>query len=635
MRVGATSSEINHPSFLLVEHRGAPITLKDLALIADSLPKRGPLNKWQQAVSFVGGILVLAACAPAPEPTPTPTTVHPSSTETPHIYPTATATAFHPTPIEITPSPFVSQITPEVISIADASLPPAYVAGNFDLLSLPEEITQIAVSRNSLVGKELSAHHLVPIKDSYIAAYETADKHSYGAIVGEIFDKATNQVLKPTNVDEQGIVSYTSEDGLITQYFPSRMPCEEGKDCFTVVSFDKSDSSVTYWVQVDTETGKLEKYMPAIYPSQTKLIEALKTGLKPIEKGKWDATLHGAAALAQAGEVMGVSYEAGDGAATQGGLIFMVTENDKNVVEQVTDKNIAWNDGVLSAKNENGTFVWVDEKSEWKQIIPDQNIQDDAPIYKAGDARFILVDDNLQEVTVESMDGKSTIIMQDGSKQVWDGAKWVEEMPMTEADVTNFYQGKYNGENGVVFDAANIVFNKEKIVIMTAKDYEDIKALEVNRPIVIFEKNKITISVDPIVAADAAKDRGAAILVGKLGNDKSVMLKVSLAVANKQYEDGNTDIRIVVDEIQQKLWYTDTIGLYLKGWVTHPEIMPLPKSKYIEVGHYNQPGMWTLEEAGIDLDGLTDENWVEEILAAGYDNVLIFSQAPATPILQP
>ncbi len=198
------------------------------------------------------------------------------------------------------------------------------------------------------------------------------------------------------------------------------------------------------------------------------------------------------------------------------------------------------------------------------------------------------------------------------------------EVPMTEADVENFYQGTYKGENGVTFDAANIVFKKNKSVIMTSKDYEKIKELAVNRSIAIFEKNKITVRVDPIVAAEAARDRGAAIIVGEIGSNPETILKASLAVANKKYEDGNTSIRVVVDEIHQNISYTSAMSLHLNFWVTHPEVMPKPK--YIEVGHYSTGGRWTLEDAGIT--DLTDANWVETILAAGYDNVLLYAQKP-------
>lgn len=430
MRIGASSSEINNPSFLLVEHRGEPITLNDLALIADSLPKRGPLNKWQQALAFAGGVFVLAACAPASGhegAIPSPTTTSHTPTETPHIDPTATA--LHPTEISITPSPFVTAITPEVIQVAAASLPPAYVAGTFDILHLPEHTRRVAVGTNTALSKELSAHHLVPIEDGAAASYQTSNNRSYAAMLGEVFDKASSQVLKSNGAaDEKGIVSYTSPDGLVTQYFPSIVPCEEGKDCFTVVSFDPSDSSVTYWVQVDHTTGKLEKYMPAIYPSLTELNTALKTGFRALEKDKWGSALHGSAALAQTGEVMGVSYEAGDGAATQGGLMFMVTEDNKNVVEQARNKDITWKGGVLSAKNENGTFVWDHNKSEWMQAVLDKNLKDGAPVYQAGDKQFISVDGNLQPVTVDTTtDEKSSLTMQDGTKQVWDGKKWITD----------------------------------------------------------------------------------------------------------------------------------------------------------------------------------------------------------------
>ncbi len=436
MRIGASSSEINHPGFLLVEHRGEPITLNDLALIADSLPKRGLLNQWQQALAFAGGVLVLAACTPAPGhevTTSVPiTSIHP--TETPHVDPTATS--LHPTEINITPSPFVTGITPEVIQVAAASLPPAYVAGIFDIIHLPDNTQRVEVGTNTAVSKELSAHHLVPIEDGTAASYQTSNNRSYAAMLGEVFDKASSQVLKSNGAaDEQGIVSYTSPDGLVTQYFPSIVPCEEGKDCFTVVSFDPSDSSVTYWVQVDHTTGKLEKYMPAIYPSLTELNTALKTGFRALEKDKWSSALHGSAALAQTGEVMGVSYEAGNGAAMQGGLMFMVTENNKNVVEQARDKDIMWKGGVLTAKNESGTFVWDHNKNEWMQAVLDKNLKDGAPVYQAGEKQFISVDGNLQPVTVDTTtDGKSTIKMQDGTQQVWEMGKWVIENPIVIVD---------------------------------------------------------------------------------------------------------------------------------------------------------------------------------------------------------
>jgi len=529
MRIGSNRSETNHPGFLPIEHRGEPITFRDLALIAESLPRRGPLNKWQQALTLVGGGLLLAACTPGLDATtPTPTrTAHP--TETPHIDPTPTA--LRPISIELTRTPFVTQV-PETIITSPNNLLPGYVSGQFDELSLPDEIEQISLSSTH---NDLTAHSLVPVEDGQAAAYQgVADNVAYAATLAEIIDRQTGQTLKFNGIDKEGIGSYVSEDGLTIQYFIARMPCASDKQCLTAISFNKADAGVLYWLQIDEATGQIEKSLPAIYGSQTELKHAIKGGLKPLEKGQWDTALHGAAAIAQAGSVMGLSYEAGDGATGEDGLMFMVEENGKNVVEQASNKNITYKDEILSATNENGIFVWDQQKNDWTQAVPETTVQDGAPVYQVGDTLLATMDGNLQIVTLGTTEDGASLITVNGIEHRWDGEKWV----LAQEEITlDDWQNQ----------------------ILTGEIEQPWGQLEVNR----------YWAINDVLSATAIEnlpdDDADLIVLGKYGE---ILVGVDKATAAKAQENGDTVTRpkkAIVDGIIFDLPYNPSVRYLMQA----------------------------------------------------------------------
>lgn len=380
-------------------------------------------NRWAKATVILVGatamVLETACTVPASSTTNEgggKTSVPKTGTSTPEVPVSPTAVVN----IKITPEAPPTSVDPKEIDLKVGSPLPDFIPGDNSINPAPNESTAITSGNEQQILVYLQQRGLVKVVDGTALSYQGKDDKAYLPVIPKITDPTTGKVLAPTgNADKNGIITYKSEDGSVTQYSTNAVDCTSDFVCLQVVSFNPEDAGVTYNLKIDVKTGKIVGYMPAIHADKSAV--AFSTP----EADKWGTPMTGQAALGEVPSVMGLSYT--PGTESTPGTFKFVSGTD---TVTATDKQIAWQaDFGLRVIDDSGNiYVWNGSKNEWVKAstYSSADVKDGAQIFTAGDKNFIEYkgrDTFISKVATDT-DGKTLITLADGTQLKWKSGEW-------------------------------------------------------------------------------------------------------------------------------------------------------------------------------------------------------------------
>jgi len=381
-------------------------------------------NKRARALTIFGMTVassVLAACGGSAEAAPPATQVsgnggQPTVEKTPVVQVSPTIES---TPISIIiPAPTTTAVVEitvgEPIPSIDFVAVPAYV---------PEASTPIDDPNISNQVMELREHGLSVLHSAGYVAYRDGDGKEYFPSLDVITSADGEATLKKGEMNEQGVVTYKSEDGKVVENHLLSFDCPDNELCYEALSFNEEDQGILYLIRVDKVTGKVVAYVNTGVAG-----EAVAAGKEiPWQNGEseyWQSSVTGEAAL-QRGNVKALSHE-------NGVLTFLDSKGGEHSVD---DQDVAFYPGFGTIVTDNdGWYMWNDMSDEW--VLMSQADSYGGTQFANGevlydvDGKYVIADENNYYWVDGIEEGdKLTVITEDGKRWAWDsGLGWVESV---------------------------------------------------------------------------------------------------------------------------------------------------------------------------------------------------------------
>ncbi len=384
-------------------------------------------NKRARALTVFGMTVassVLAACGGSAEAAPAATQTsgnegQPTVEKTPVVQVSPTIES---TPVSIIiPAPTTTAVVEitvgEPIPSIDFVAVPAYV---------PEVSTPVDDPNISEQVMELREHGLSVLHSAGYVAYSDGDGKEYFPSLDEITSADGETTLKKGEMNEQGVVTYKSEDGKVVENHLLSFDCPDNELCYEALSFNEEDQGILYLIRVDKATGKVVAYVNTGVAG-----EAVAAGKDiPWQNGEseyWQSSVTGEAAL-QRGNVKARSYE-------NGVLTFL---DETGNVHSVDDDDIAFYPGFGTIVTDNdGWYMWNDMTDKW--VLMSQADSYGGTQFANGevlydvDGKYVIADEN-NYYWVEGIEegDKLTVITEDGRYWIWDIDQGWTEYPLIE-----------------------------------------------------------------------------------------------------------------------------------------------------------------------------------------------------------
>lgn len=574
--------------------------------------------------------ILLAACGGSNQPVPVSGDgIDDSSAPAPTLTPTAIP---ENRPVVFTPAPIPNEITPDLALLPGAMLP-EWIEGVMPHTGMPDGLEAMRAGDYRSTLDNLAIRGLVPVTQGGVAlSYRGEDGRQYFPMVETIGDIKTGLPMTVAGfADEIGVITYSTEDGMVSKQFLVSLVCPEGMTCVQVVSFnlgeggERGDAGTLYFLMLD-EKGQVVRHVASGVAAKA-VAEGQDipwvAGVSP----EWQTVATGWEAMGQIGP-KDLRYDDQTGE-------FSFDVDGKQVTAKQYEVELTTDFGAIVQSNE-GTFVWDINSKRFvaaSEVVDESGV--DYGLWQVGEKNFVIIDGYPRWVTEVTGLGSDelTITLDDGQEMTWDRDRWkvIEVVNMTFEEWKKVLSGPYITMSGKESSPGKDKWDFFEVGVPwgVAEFYTDPTVVE-QLPsdtvlLVLKPTGEIVVWASPEEAAQMMVD-GATVFTTTSPSPISQVL-VSVRAANEQLSvDGGAKIWITFREnnsishskLAYKLIEILAGPVDSNGNLTNPAI-PVPP-EHFKVVRYDDDGTRIVEEYG---EFKNPERWLQELVDAGYTAIEI------------